>query len=114
MDWDALYAHLVTCTGWTWDYCRNHVDIPRLRALQAHWKHLPPPAISLRRIGQVLGIKPEVSPAKVSSPQEVRQQLGGLMPTMTVPDDVKARIGSPADALKEMERLFFGEVRELK
>ena len=33
---------LVNYTGWTWEYIADHVDLPRLAALQRYWARIPP------------------------------------------------------------------------
>ncbi len=56
-DWDALYAHLLTCfPGWTWEYIDDHIDIPRIRALTSYWRLHPPLHIV---VPAALGIKPQ-------------------------------------------------------
>lgn len=42
MNWGELYAHLIACTGWTWEYIENHVDIPRLTSMNDYWAKHPP------------------------------------------------------------------------
>lgn len=42
MNWGELYAHLIACTGWTWDYIADHVDIPRLTSMNDYWAKHPP------------------------------------------------------------------------
>ena len=42
MNWGELYAHLIACTGWTWDYIENQMDIPRLASMNAYWAKHPP------------------------------------------------------------------------
>lgn len=29
-------------TGWTWDYIGDHLDLPRLAALNKYWRLYPP------------------------------------------------------------------------
>ena len=55
MDWDALYAHLITSLGWTWDYIDEHMTLPRLTVLSAYWQNHPPTHIALAAF---LDIKP--------------------------------------------------------
>lgn len=43
-------------TGWTWDYCLWHLDIPRLCALNAYWRNSPPVHLM---VAAYLGIKPK-------------------------------------------------------
>jgi hypothetical protein len=35
-------AYVCFNTGWTWDYVRDHVDIPRLESLHKYWANHPP------------------------------------------------------------------------
>jgi hypothetical protein len=37
-----LYAHVIACTGWTWDYISEHVDLPRLESMNRYWEQFPP------------------------------------------------------------------------
>lgn len=32
----------MTSTGWTWDYIAEHVDVPRLLAINKYWDAHPP------------------------------------------------------------------------
>jgi hypothetical protein len=67
------------------------VDIPRLTALNAQWRRLPPPAIQLARIAAFLGFKPADPPpaAPAGAAQEPSsddmQALLAMMPTTTLP-----------------------------
>lgn len=42
MDWGGLYARICAQTGWTWEYVGQHLTLPRLKALNAHWQKNPP------------------------------------------------------------------------
>jgi len=55
-DWGELYAHVIAVTGWTWDYIAEHVDLPRLEALNRYWTQLPPLHLM---VAAYLGIKPK-------------------------------------------------------
>jgi hypothetical protein len=57
LDWDGIIAYTVSATSWTWDYTEWNLDIPRLTALNAHWRLLPPVPLQLARIAASLGIK---------------------------------------------------------
>jgi hypothetical protein len=37
-----VLARICANTGWTWDYVRNHVDLPTLQALEDEWLDNPP------------------------------------------------------------------------
>lgn len=50
-----MYAHVVACTGWTWDYVAEHIDLPRLKALNLYWADNPP---LHRMVAAYLGIEP--------------------------------------------------------
>ena len=81
---------LITCTGWTWDYIDQHVTLPMVRALNASWSLLPPPALALRRIGQALGVKaPAGPPQRAATAAEAMRdaQAGGLPVMLGRPDD---------------------------
>lgn len=49
-------AHVCACTGWTWDYVLEHVDIPRLEALSNYWSDHPP---LQWMVAAYFGIKPK-------------------------------------------------------
>lgn len=53
-------------TGWTWDYVLQEVDIPRLEALNAYWKEMPPPHIMLAARWGVLKPKDAEKPQDLS------------------------------------------------
>ena len=81
---------LITCTGWTWDHIDRHVTLPMVRALNASWAILPPPALALRRIGQALGVKaPDTAPRRATTPAEALRdaQVAGLPVMQGRPDD---------------------------
>ena len=40
-DYGAVIAHVCACTGWTWDYVAENVDLPRLSELNAYWADHP-------------------------------------------------------------------------
>lgn len=40
-------AHVCACTGWTWDYVLDNIDLPRLDALRKQWKEIPPICVML-------------------------------------------------------------------
>ena len=42
VDFDALIAHVVANTGWTWDQALDQLTMPRFLALQAEWRRHPP------------------------------------------------------------------------
>ena len=47
----------MAATGWTWDYCRDHVDLPRLRALDAYYAKNPPLHVAAMLIARALGVE---------------------------------------------------------
>jgi hypothetical protein len=51
-----LIAHVAICTGWTWDYIAEHVDIPRLESLNRYLAAHPPLHMM---VAAYLGIKPK-------------------------------------------------------
>ena len=55
-DWGEIYAHLVACTGWTWDYIAENVDLPRLESLNRYWDQFPPLHVM---VASYLGLKPK-------------------------------------------------------
>lgn len=42
MNWGEVYAHLITVTGWTWEYIDENMTLPRLAGLSAYWESHPP------------------------------------------------------------------------
>jgi hypothetical protein len=38
---------LITVTGWTWDYIDEHMDFPRLEAMNRYWQKSPPVHLSM-------------------------------------------------------------------
>lgn len=51
-----MIAHVCASTGWTWDYVTEHVDLPRLEALNRYWAGHPPVHVM---VAAYFGIKPE-------------------------------------------------------
>ena len=70
-----MYCFLISQTGWTWEYIDAHMDIPRLLAMNRHWRQHPP----LQAMVQAyLGIKPptdtpRTTPAQGNSPADLEQ-----------------------------------------
>jgi hypothetical protein len=86
--WDALYADVITLTGWTWDYIDAHMTFPRLRALNARWRDVPPPAMQLARIAAALGLKPAPRPQKQTAQEFMQSALAAGVPVIEGrPDD---------------------------
>ena len=44
--WGALYALLITATGWTWDHIADTMTLPRMNALSTYWREFPPVHVS--------------------------------------------------------------------
>jgi hypothetical protein len=66
-DWDEIYAHVVSATGWNWDQV-DTLTIPRYRALARYWERFPPAHLLLRAL---VGFKPTLgsnAPAFASAP----------------------------------------------
>jgi hypothetical protein len=59
MNWSEIYAHVVASTGWTWDYVSEHVDLPRLNAMNEYWAQFPPVHIM---VAGYMGYKPKEKP----------------------------------------------------
>lgn len=55
-----VIAHVAASTGWTWDYIAEHVDLPRLAALNTYWDNHPPVHVM---VAAYLGIKPATASA---------------------------------------------------
>jgi len=41
-DWGELYSHIIACTGWTWEYIAENIDLPRLESMNRYWRKSPP------------------------------------------------------------------------
>jgi hypothetical protein len=95
-----------TATGWTWDYVLWNVDIPRLLALNAHWRLLPPASELLVRIGAVLGLKPRgaaaAAPAQPSSAADADAEFDAELESM--PLQPMPHILKPEEYLARKER----------
>lgn len=37
-----MYAHLIACTGWTWEYIDDFMTVPRMTEMTQYWKGSPP------------------------------------------------------------------------
>jgi len=42
INWDGIYARVITALGWTWEYIDEFLTLPRLNALVKHWQDFPP------------------------------------------------------------------------
>lgn len=54
MNWEELYTHLVLTMGHDYDYVRNHMDLPRLSALNACHKKFSPNSVNTYRIRRLI------------------------------------------------------------
>jgi hypothetical protein len=61
-DWDEIYAHVVSATGWSWDQV-DALTIPRYRALARYWERFPPVHLLLRAL---VGYQPRQSTGRVA------------------------------------------------
>jgi hypothetical protein len=58
---------VVASTGWTWDYVRDELDIPRLTALTEYWQQHPPLHLV---VAAALGVKTGVEVEKPKPPDD--------------------------------------------
>jgi hypothetical protein len=72
-----VIAHVVICTGWTFEYVGNHVDLPRLRSLNRMWEEYPPAHVSLAFLAGTNKKK-----SKEVKPQEEEKSFEELMASM--------------------------------
>jgi hypothetical protein len=85
LDWGAVYAHIITSTGYTYEYVDDYMTLPRLAELQAYWKDTPPVHVSLAMFLRSLASS-EGTPTVVGStapPQEAYgdlNELAGMFP----------------------------------
>jgi hypothetical protein len=42
-----VYADVAASTGWTWEYIGQCMTLPRLAAMNAHWRKYPPVHVSV-------------------------------------------------------------------
>lgn len=70
-----IYSHLITVTGWTWEYIDMNMTLPRLYSLTQYWRDNPPLHIL---IGAFLGVKPSGKSLKNKEPDlaELIAELG--------------------------------------
>lgn len=61
INWGEIYAHLITVTGWTWEYIGEYMTFPRLNQLCEYWKNTPPLHITGHRIAYALGAVPSAT-----------------------------------------------------
>lgn len=45
MNWEELYTHLVLTMGKDYDYIRDQMDLPRIKALSEYQAKFPPPML---------------------------------------------------------------------
>ena len=69
LDWNELVAHVCACTGWTWDYVLENVDIPRLESLKQYWQDHPPVQWMM---ASYFGIKPA---NKTNNKEDIEQLM---------------------------------------
>ena len=76
MKWGEIYAHLITVTGWTWEYIDEIMTLPRLSELSAYWYDHPPTHVIA---AWSAGIKPKTG-------DEGKQGGDDVPDFMTLPD----------------------------
>lgn len=68
-----MIAHVCACTGWTWDYVAENIDLPRINHLGAYWKQHPPMHILL---AAHVGYKAPAATEQVDSDEAI-EMFGG-------------------------------------
>ena len=66
---------MIAGTSWTWDYVEEQLDIPRLVALNRHWRKHPPTHLLMQAF---VGHKPREE--KVNDPGELAKLFQALRP----------------------------------
>ncbi|HFC8542721.1 TPA: hypothetical protein ACFP4Q_000835 [Neisseria weaveri] len=70
-----MIAHVCACTGWTWDYVAENIDLPRLNHLGEYWKQHPPVHIL---VAAYMGYKGQDAPkTDETDAAEAISMLGG-------------------------------------
>jgi hypothetical protein len=77
MEWGELIAHVCYCTGWTWDYVADNVDIPRLTYLRDYWSQFPPLPIA---VAHYIGAAKPKAKLTSSSQEKQAEELLGMFP----------------------------------
>jgi hypothetical protein len=72
-DWGGLYAHLIACTGWTWEII-DGLDLPRVEAMMKYYVDHPPLHLM---VAAYLGIESKDQPAKKIDNAEFFGMLSG-------------------------------------
>ena len=65
---------MIVCTGWTWEYVEESLDLPRLSALTAYWNECPPMHVL---VAGFLGYKPR---KQQSQQEQLAALLGAVRP----------------------------------
>lgn len=94
---------MANMTGWTWDQCRDQLDLPRVEAMRAAWKDNPPLVITMRLAAEGLGAsfgKPASGSSSSSeilgaSPHALLAELGQDEPMPYIRPAMGLRITSP-------------------
>ena len=117
VDWGALRAHVITCTGWTWEQA-GRLTMPRLQALNRYWRQHPPVHLL---VAAYLDYKapaedePQTTQRRPATEQPVDPRTTPWMTGMgAVPaNDALRSATTTAEALAALERTFFGELMEI-
>ena len=66
---------MIACTGWTWEYVEDELDLPRLTAMSAYWREHPPVHVLL---AAYVGYKPPSASTgnSVAEVDQLAQLLG--------------------------------------
>jgi hypothetical protein len=52
--WSAVFAHIATSLGWTFEYSREHLTLHDLAALVKYWRRFPPAHVTLAALAKAL------------------------------------------------------------
>jgi len=74
-DWDLIYSHLITVTGWTWDYIDDEMTLPRLEALNKYWSDFPPVHLTM---AAYVGIKPKKGGKKAQNKEDFDRMVAAF------------------------------------
>lgn len=74
MNWEELYTHLVLTMGKDYDYIRDQMDLPRIKALSEYQAKFPPADVGVQHLCRILeafmGIEENPTPDEMSEGDE--------------------------------------------
>jgi hypothetical protein len=72
-----IYTHLMTITGWSWEYIDDYMTLPRLFEMMDYWAEHPPLHIVLAAFAGIKPSKKKQAPVSNQDPDMIIGDFAG-------------------------------------